>query len=108
MLDVAKVAGTTLDLKDAFQYIVETISFKLQHDNCALYLLKSEKKAFCLEASNMTDELADEECFSLENDVMNEMMTTLRPVVISDEMQKSDETGILKALQNCFGCADNS
>ncbi len=76
-----------IDLKDALQYIVETISLKLQYDNCALYLLKPEQKAFCLEASNVTDEHLSEECVSLENDIINEMITTLGPVVISDEIQ---------------------
>ena len=96
LLDVAKVAGTTYDLKDAFQYIVETISLKLQYDKCALYLLKPERKTFCLEASNVTDEHLSEECVSFENHIINEMMTTLRHVVISDEINKSEKTGILK------------
>jgi PAS domain S-box-containing protein len=102
LLDVAKVAGTTLDLRDALQYIVETISFKLQHDNCSLYLLKPEQKAFCLEASNVTDEHLSEECVSLENHIINEMMTTLRPVIISDEIQKTEKTVILKRYKTAL------
>ncbi len=72
LLDVAKVAGTTFDLKDSLQYIVETISLKLQHDNCAIYMLKPEQKAFCREASNVMDEKAFKECFSAENDILND------------------------------------
>ncbi len=96
LLDVAKVAGTTYDLKDAFQYIVETISLKLRYDKCALYLLKDDLKTFCMEASNVTDERLPEDCVSLENHIISEMMTTLRYVVISDEINKDEKTGILK------------
>jgi signal transduction protein with GAF and PtsI domain len=102
LLDVAKAAGTTLDLKDALQYIVETISLKLQHDNCSLYMLDTEQKAFCIEASNVTDEHLSQECISLENDIMNEMITTLRPVIISDEIQKTEKTLILKQYKTAL------
>jgi len=102
LLDVAKVAGTTLDLKDALQYIVETISLKLQHDNCSLYMLNPEQKAFCLEASNVTDEHLSQECVSLENDIMNEIITTLRPVIISDEIQKTEKSLVLKQYKTAL------
>jgi PAS domain S-box-containing protein len=98
LLDVAKAAGTTFDLKDALQYIVETISLKLQHDNCAIYMLKPEKKAFCREASNVTDENAFKECFSVENDILDIMTSTLRPVIISENMQQEGKTEL---LSNC-------
>lgn len=95
LLDVAKVAGTTFDLKDSLQYIVETISLKLQHDNCAIYMLKPEQKAFCREASNVMDENAFKECFSAENDILNIMTSTLRPVIITDEMQQKGKSELL-------------
>lgn len=95
LLDVARVAGTTLDLKDSLQYIVETISLKLQHDNCAIYILEPEQKAFCLKASNVIDENVIKECSSIENDVLKEMIATVRPVIISDEMQREGKTELL-------------
>lgn len=95
LLDVAKVAGTTFDLKDALQYIVETISLKLRYDNCSLYMLNMEQKAFCLEASNVIGETNEKKCFSLENTVIHEMLTDLHPVFFSGEMQDEGKTEIL-------------
>ena len=101
LLSVAKIAGETVDLKDALQHIVDTISLKLQHDNCALYLLRTEQKVFCLEASNMSEDL-HQECLSMENHLMKEMMSTFRPVIISGEMQKAEETVILKQYKTAL------
>jgi PAS domain S-box-containing protein len=96
LLDVAKVAGTTLDLKDALQYIVETISVKLKYDNCAVYMLNSEENAFCLEASNVIEESRHKECFSLGNRIAGELTKSLYPVVISDVMPDTGEKEILR------------
>ncbi len=95
LLEVARVAGTTLDLKDSLQYITETISLKLQYDNCAIYMLKPEQKAFCLEASNIMDGNAGKRCFSFEDDIIKEMLATLRPVIIEGEMQQKGKSELL-------------
>ena len=95
LLDIAQFAGTTLDLKDALQYIVETISLKLHYDNCAVYMMNTERKVFCLESSNVIEESTNKDCFSIENRIANEIITSLQPVVISDEMQETAPKEIL-------------
>jgi PAS domain S-box-containing protein len=95
LLDVANVTGTTFDLKDSLQYIVETIPMKLHYDNCAIYMLKPEQKTFCRIASNVMDETMVRECFSIENDVLNEMIFTLRPVIIGDAMPHLGKSELL-------------
>ena len=95
LLDVAKVAAATLDLKDALQYVVETISSKLEHDNCALYILNPQQNVFCLEASNVIDANGDSQCFSAENDIVVEMTSRLRPLVLSDDMQGTGKADFL-------------
>ena len=88
LLDIAQFAGTTLDLKGALHYIVETISLKLHYDNCAVYMMNAERKGFSLEASNVIEENANKEGFSFENRIANEIITYLQPVVISDEIRR--------------------
>jgi len=52
LLDIAKVAGTTLELKDACQYIVETVAARMHYGSCAIYMHGSDSPTLHLEASN--------------------------------------------------------
>ena len=52
LLDIARVAATTLDRKDAFRYIAETIAGAMNYGSCAIYLLGADNVSFHLEASN--------------------------------------------------------
>jgi PAS domain S-box-containing protein len=101
LLDITKMGSATLDIKDALQYIAEIISFRLRHDNCALFLLNTEQNAFCAEASNVMVEGVDRECFAVENDVMQEMIKKLSPVSISDGSRK-DESAILSRYKTAL------
>lgn len=87
-LEVAKIAGTALDLKAAFFLIAETIDSKLKHDGCAIYMLKPEIKAFCLEASCRKDGVMETEdaCLPIEEGVAKEIVGTLRALVIEDTL----------------------
>ncbi|MBI5640220.1 MAG: PAS domain S-box protein, partial [Nitrospirae bacterium] len=88
-LDVTRIAGTTLDLKDALFWIAETITFKLNNDNCAIYLVRPELKAFCLDASNRTGEVIEDICLPADDGIAREVTTTLQPVVVPDTEQYS-------------------
>ncbi len=52
LLDIARVAGTTLELKAVFQYIVETVAAKMHYGSCAIYMRGLDNATFHLEASN--------------------------------------------------------
>ncbi|GAB4484193.1 MAG: hypothetical protein OHK006_07820 [Thermodesulfovibrionales bacterium] len=62
LLDIARTAATTLDLRDALVFFVETITRKLRCDNCSIYMLDAEAKGFCLMASSETGENAEPVC----------------------------------------------
>ncbi len=83
-LDAANIAGATLDLRDALILIADTIAYRLQYDSCAIYMLRPEINAFCLEASNKTDEIVEDTCLSVENGVAKEIVGTLNHVMIED------------------------
>ena len=52
LLDIAGVTGRTLELKDIFQYIVETVAMRMHYDSCAIYMYSSDDAIVHLEASN--------------------------------------------------------
>jgi PAS domain S-box-containing protein len=83
-LDVARIASTILELKDALLFIVETIAFKLQYANCAIFMLRPDIHAFCLEASNKTEEKLEDTSLSIEEGIAKEILITLSHVIIED------------------------
>lgn len=102
LLCIAKLGGGTVDVKDALQYIVDTICLKLNHDNCAFYRLQTDHHAFCLEASNLMGEELQKECLSSENSALREMITTLRPVIISGETPEAEDRVILEHFKTAL------
>lgn len=83
-LDVARIGGTTVDLKSALVIIADTIRGKLGYDNCCIYMLKPDLKAFCLDASSTDGEEAADNCLLLEEGIAKEVASTLVPLVIED------------------------
>ncbi len=83
-LDIAKIAGTTLELKDAMVLIAETIAFKLHYDSCVIYMLHPEINAFCLGAASRIDTDQKQGCLSLDAGIAGEIVSTLRPVIVDD------------------------
>jgi PAS domain S-box-containing protein len=84
LLDVAKIAGTTLDLKDALYKIVRTITSKLRHESCTIYLIRPEVEAFCLESSTDSVEDMADSFISLKDELVQEIINTLGHVLIPD------------------------
>ncbi len=83
-LEVARISGTTLNLKDALTRIAGTIAMKLHYDRCSIFMLRHETRSFCLEACSGEGEEAGQPCLSSEEGLGTEIMTTLSPVVIED------------------------
>lgn len=84
LLDAAKIASTAPELKEALTLIVETVANRLGKDVCSIYLFKQERNAFCLEASNVAGESAGDKCLPLNHSVTEEVIKSLKPVVINN------------------------
>lgn len=83
-LDVARIAGTTLGLRDALFLIAETIASRFQYDSCLIYMVRPELRAFCLEASSKIDYDIEAASLPLDDGIPKEIVTTLSPVVVED------------------------
>ncbi len=90
-LDVSRIAGTTLDLKDALLLITETISSNFKYDNCSIYILRPEINAFYLEASKDTEDDIKGRFLSIENGIVKQITDTLKHVMIEDSEKYQGE-----------------
>ncbi len=88
LLETAKIAGTTPELKDALSLIAETVANKLGKDACFIYLFRQERDAFCLEASSVTKETVEDKCLPLNHSLTEEVLKNLSPVMIDDMVRK--------------------
>ncbi len=82
LLEVTKIAGTTLDLKYVLAMISETIAHKLDYDGCGVYMFKQEQSSFCFEAGGKTD--GDIACLPAAEGIAGEVMSTMSHVVTND------------------------
>ena len=83
-LDIAKIAGTTLDLKDALDLIIETVESRLKYDLCTIFILKPENKAFCYHADGNEKNEQEFSCLPVAEGIAKEIVSTLSPVTIED------------------------
>lgn len=83
LLDVAKIAGQTLDLKEALNRIVESISDKMRKDICAVYLLNTEMRAFLLESTS-NKEIAIDTSLPVDSEMSKRILKDLKPAIIED------------------------
>ena len=116
LLDTARIAATTPELKDALSMIVETVAGKLGKDVCSIYLFRQERNLFCIEASNVSEEIALDRCLPLNNSIVEEVIEGLTPVVIGDVQAEQDKKDVdvfgkfgsllvvpIVRNSNCFG-----
>ena len=85
-LEVAKIAGTSLELRESLSLISETIAFKLQQDNCAIYMLKPGTGTFYLEASSGARPGLQNSRDILDKATAAEMTRTPAPIVVKDSV----------------------
>ena len=102
LLEVSKIAGTTLDLKDALMLIAETIAYRLGHERCAVYMLRPEMNAFYLEAESKTGREGEILSLPVNTGIAKELAGTLSPVVVN-EVDKSTDMAVL--FQGGYGSA---
>jgi PAS domain S-box-containing protein len=112
-LTAARIAGMTPDLKEALGLLVKTIAEKTDKDLCAVFLLRPEKKGFCLESCNVK-EVPGDLCLPLDSATSRGLLETSRVLVVEEtatypEMKAfRGVSGSLMAVpilrdQNCVG-----
>jgi PAS domain S-box-containing protein len=95
-LDVARIAGPTLDLKDALPRIAETIALKLKYDRCLIFMLTPGSKTFSLEGSSTSGDTNEDIHFDADRGIAGEVMITVKPRVIDDTSAYAGEEPGLK------------
>ena len=84
LLDIAKVAGTTLERRETLRYIIDTIAGKMHYGNCSVYMLDTDKGTFHLEATNNPDDLVMLQSIRQESDLARRLCETMEPYLTSD------------------------
>lgn len=85
-LQIARIASMTLERKKALALMCETIADKMEHDVCAVFLLKPEKKAFMLEACNMAEGSETmQRPIPMDHPLCYALIGTLEPIVMRRE-----------------------
>ncbi len=93
LLEVARIAGLTPELKEALGLIVDTVSRKMGTEVCAVYLLYPELKAFVMEAANTGDGITASS-LPLDSYIPATAMATMAPVFIEDITAASEDARI--------------
>ncbi len=89
LLEVARIAGLTPELKEALGLIVDTVSRKMGTEVCAVYLLYPELKAFVMEAANTKDGITAGS-LPLDSYIPATAMATMAPVFIEGQTAPGD------------------
>ena len=93
LLDVARIAGETPELKDALSLIVETVSRKLSTEFCAVFLLYPEIEMFVLEAANVAEDLSNIS-LPLDSYIARSVLETMKPVLVNDMAEIGQESAL--------------
>ncbi len=97
LLEVARIAVQTPDLKEALLKIVQSIADKMRKDACAVYLRNAELKAFLLESSS-TKEISLNKSLPLESEVPRRILEERGPVIVEDTAELKGDSIV---CENC-------
>ncbi|MDP2157126.1 MAG: PAS domain S-box protein [Nitrospirota bacterium] len=114
LLDIARIAGVTLERITAFSQIVQILAKKLNYGSCSIYMLNPEQKAFYLEASNDPDEVIHGLRISLENALVQQILASNEPfsirsfdeLITGDNLTETNESGLVVPIMredHCIG-----
>ncbi len=79
LLDIAKVAGTTLDRQDTLRHIIDTIAGTMHYGSCSVYLLNERKRHYYLEATNNPNDLMMLQYIAQESELAQKLCETGEP-----------------------------
>ena len=103
ILDVARIAGTTLELKEALALMAETTAARLDLDSCSIYMLRPEMNVFCLEATNKPGIEMKAACLSSETEVIRAILSKGGPLDMEEASLYVGEEGRPQAGSPCLG-----
>ncbi len=86
LIEIARVASSTLELNEILNTIAQTIVNTLQKDFCSICLLKPGGKVVCIEAAlDMRKEPLAAFCLSIDkNEVVSKLLDELQPLAFED------------------------
>ncbi|MDA8388264.1 MAG: PAS domain S-box protein, partial [Nitrospiraceae bacterium] len=93
LLDVARIAGATPELKEALAQIVGTVSRELGTEFCAIFLLYPEIGMFVLEATNVEETLSNIS-LPLDSGIAKAVLDAMKPVLVEDASLLSGADGL--------------
>ncbi len=79
LLDIARIAGVSLERKAALAQMVRLIAEKLNYGLCSVYMISQEQKSFYLEASNAASLDDHEMRISLDNRLVQQIIASNEP-----------------------------
>ncbi|MBI5073932.1 MAG: PAS domain S-box protein [Nitrospirae bacterium] len=114
LLDVARIAGATLERKTVFAQMAQMLAVKLNYGTCSIYMLSPEQKVFYREASNDPGDGIHELRISLGNRLVQQILASHEPFTIrslsellaDDSHAGTDESGLVIPItrdENCIG-----
>ncbi|MBI5634586.1 MAG: PAS domain S-box protein [Nitrospirae bacterium] len=114
LLDIARIAGITLEQKTAFAQMVQILAGKLNYGTCSIYLLTPERKAFYLVASNDPDAEINGFRISVDNTLVQPILASHEPFTIrsfaellaGDSLPDTNASGLVMPItrdESCIG-----
>lgn len=111
-LEVARIAGMVPELRKALDLMVVKIAGMLDKDFCAVFLLRAERNAFCIEACNR--EAPSDTCLPLESGIARSLLERRGPMIVADAKDLPEAEILCKASgslmiapiirdENCIG-----
>ncbi|HEW81505.1 MAG TPA: GAF domain-containing protein, partial [Nitrospirae bacterium] len=85
LIKIAKVASSTLELREILDTILEVIADSLNKDLCSICLLKPENKFLCIEAAKgASKETVNVFCIKDEDEIIKKVFKEMQPLIVED------------------------
>ncbi len=114
LLDLARVAGVTLEGKTAFAQMAQMLARKLNYGTCSIYLINPDQKAFYCEASNDPADGVHALRISLDNRLVQQILasyeqfsiTSIAELITENSLPEMNESGLVIPItrdERCIG-----
>ena len=85
LIKIAKVASSTLELREILDTILEVIANRLNKDLCSICLLKPENNVICIEAAKgAKKEAVNMFCIKDEDEIIKKSFKEMQPLIVED------------------------
>lgn len=97
LIKIAKIASSTLELREILDTITHTVATTLNKDRCSVCFLKPEGKIVCIESPKGAEgESVNVFCLKDEDETVNNIFEDLQPIAVEDISKEP----LLKAIVN--------